>query len=156
MVSDCASYIECKYRCKYSIARAVPVRDPRRDVARDDGRPFAPFRTCPDKGHSFCIKDFATQRQLNRELVSITIAPPAKPECRYCSFSALAFRALNTLQIGFSFSCLEPFLGCQLELGTGGMMGGGGRKGAEWPKTENSEISVWGPSWPILGDPDGS
>lgn len=30
---------------------------------------------------------------------------------------------------------------CQLAVGGGGG-GGGGRKGAEWPKTENSEVSA--------------
>lgn len=49
----------------------------------------------------------------------------------------LADKAAGQFQFEIPAEMLQGMMG-----GGGGMMGGGGRKGAEWPKTENSEIAA--------------
>eukprot|EP00913_Durusdinium_trenchii_P020334 g19102.t1 len=52
-----------------------------------------------------------------------------------CFLLLLAKNARGQFQFEIPAEMLQGMMG-------GGMMGGGGRKGAEWPKTENSEISA--------------
>jgi len=49
------------------------------------------------------------------------------------------------------FLFLPPFKKVYFHLPGGMMGGGGGRKGAEWPKTENSEISEPWFKWETMG-----